>query len=243
MKLFSESISVTNLTKTFSTAASTASNKVEVKAGEKVAFLCQYGGATAPGAWVSATVVNMAHFSVLESTGCTDNGSAVSGATLALGASTANQLYGVNIGVIQVTSALTTAAAVTVCGESIHTTAVGADGETVAAQLSGIINAHSVLSRKVNAFANAGGATGIVTLTPKMGCTGISLLTADASYVVGHKNCIGCIELDVTGLSTNYPKYVGVSLSTVGGATAIRSVDLVKFPAYKPSFAGKSVII
>jgi len=243
MKLFSESLGITNLISVFTTAAASALHKVKVEAGEKCALLCQYGGSTgSTDSFVSAAVVNSATFTLLESTGASLAGSAVSGATLSLGAATARKVRNCNIGIIQVTTDLTTATGLDICGVNIHTsvTGPGRDGEQVSAELASIINANTTLNRKVEAYANLQ-TTGIVTLLPKSGCTGISLISCGASYVVGFRKAIGMIEFEANQLSTNSPKYVGVALTTVNGNAAARSVDLIKFPSYAPSFAGKVV--
>lgn len=244
MQNFNEEYQVVSLLDLYNTAAATSRHKVKVAGGEKIALLCEMGGNSAVGAtFISAAATGVCNFQLLEATAASAAGSAVSGATLSLGVSTANVVgsgAGVAVGVIQVTSDLTTAHVFTVCGSTFHTTLAGPgrNGEDVAATVAYYINNHATLSRFVEAVANNGG-TGIVELWPKPACTGITMETGDASAVMGYRKCQGVINIDVSKLSTTSPKYVGVSLSTHAGATAIRSVKLIRKGINAPAFTGK----
>lgn len=246
MRNFCEEYQVISLLDCFSTKAATSRHKVKVAGGEKIALLCELGGSSAIGAtFVSGAATGICNFQVLEATAASAAGSAVSGATLSLGVSTANVIgsgAGVAIGIIQVTSDLTTGHVFTVCGSTFHTatTGPGRNGEDVATEVAAVINAHSTLSRFVEAVPNLSG-TGIIELWPKPACTGISMETGDASAVMGYRKCQGIINLDVSKLSTTSPKYIGVSLSTYNCATAIRSVKLIKKGINAPAFTGKVV--
>ena len=87
--------------------------------------------------------------------------------------------------------------------------------------------------------------TGIVLIYPDDGQgTGLSCTAANATdFKTRPLSYTGCIELKAESLSTNYPKWIGVTLSTMTNASAERIVDCVRIPSYKPGWSGKSTVI
>ncbi len=246
MEKFNEAYQVISLLDCFTTAAATSRHKVKVAGGEKIALLCEMGGNTAVGTtFISAAATGVCQFQLLEATAASAAGSAISGATLSLGCATANVVgsgAGCAVGVLQVTSSLTTAHVFTICGSTFHTTVAGPgrDGEDVAATVAYYINNHATLSRLVEAV-NGNAGTGIIEIWAKPACTALTMETGDASGVMGYRKCQGVLNVDVSKLSTNSPKYIGVAVSTHAGATAIRSAKIIKRGTHSPGFTGKVV--
>lgn len=223
------------------TAAAT-SEKILVNGGGDFSILCQAGFhstvglAGVAGADYSATkAANAIEFSVVEATAASAAGSVISGATLSLGPATVCVVRGGAISVIQVNSALTTAVVVTINGRDYHTntTGPGRDGENVATELAAVINGRGTNEPLLHYEAVANDlASGLISLRPNddQG-TGLTIVsTAAAGTAVPLPGlCQGVINVQLSKLSSNTPKYIGV---TCGESTGVvgRAVSMVRFP-------------
>ncbi len=235
-----DKINVTPLLRTFTTAAATAIHKVKWTDEDRMLFVCSQGGATAASSALSATLINATTFTLLEATAATANGSAISGAAIVIGPTTAHQVVSAQGLLIRNTSSLTTAQTLEINGISINTTATDASGELTSTRVAAKINAAGI--PHVTAYANYTD-TGLTAVFPSDGLgTGISATSTGGDYQLWVTNSVGAIELNPQSLSTNTPKFIGVTLSTIGGATVVRSVDVIRMPRQNPGFAGKTTV-
>lgn len=227
-----------------SATAAATSEKIRIDGGNDFSILCQAGFHSTVGLsecssnadWSATDAGNAITFSVVESTAASAVGSAIAGATLTLGPSTVCVVRGGAISVIQVNSALTTVVSVTINGQSYHTntTGPGRDGESVATELAAVINGRGTNEPLLHYEAIPNGlATGLITLRPNddLG-TGLTIeSTAAASTMVPFPGlCQGYINVQLSKLSSNTPKYIGVAC---GESTAQvgRAVSMVRFPS------------
>ena len=170
-------------------------------------------------------------FSVYEATSSTSAGSAISGATISLGAATAAVLRGLYDCVIAVTSNLTTTEEITINGFAYHTTLTGPgqDGSDVAAELCNKFNGRSTVQCKIPHYSATcttlgvwAGTSGLVYIYPDdaqaTGLT-ISMAAAGATILPGMNRLQGKISVNGHALSTNRPKWINVTNSTYPGTT------------------------
>lgn len=244
MKNFSEAYTVTPLIGARTTAAANSlMSRIDADEDVSIFIAARFGCSNSTG--ITATAAGWTKFSVREGTAASNAGSVVAGATMVLGALTATHSVGLSRALFRVSSLLTTVAAVTINGVSYQTTrtGVGTDGEVVAALVASAINGNST-SRALPHYKATPNYTdtGLVLVEPIDGAaTGLDVVTtaAGSPYAGLLTHAAGCIELKARSLSTNTPKYIGVSYSTHGaGATAVYSVSLVRKQNYSPSFAG-----
>lgn len=190
---------------------------------------------------------NAVAFSVVEATAASAAGSAITGATLSLGPATVAVVRGCALGMLQVTSDLTTADTLTINGIGYHTatTGPGRDGENVATELAAVLNGETTRSPKMlhyEAIANDMG-TGLISLRPDddLG-TGLTIVTtAAAATIVAYPGYAqGKINVQVSKLSTNTPKYIGVVCGESSGVV-VKTVSLVRYPSGKDAFPGAVV--
>jgi hypothetical protein len=244
MKNFSEAYTITPIIGARTTAAAN-SPMVRIDGAEDVSVFihARFGCSNATG--ISATAAAWTKFSIREGTAASNAGSVITGATMTLGALTATHCAGLSKALFRVSSNLTTASILTINGITYQTTltGVGSSGESVAMQLASAINGNAS-SRGLphyRAVANYTD-TGLVLVEPiDAQATGLDVVTtaAGSTFVGLLTNAAGCIELKAKSLSTNTPKYIGISYSTHGaGATAVYSVSLVRKQTYSPTFGG-----
>lgn len=238
------------------TVASTSQKiRVDRGGGGDFTILCQAGFVSTDGMSAASTIAelsatdagNAIAFSVVEATAASAAGSAITGATLSLGPSTVAVTRGCVMGILEVTSDLTTADTLTINGIAYHTatTGPGRDGENVATELADIINGGTTRSPKLphyEAIANDL-ATGLVTLRPDddLG-TGLTIVTTAAGATIVAYPCYSQGKINIQGskLSTNTPKYIGVICGESSGVV-VRSVSMVRFPTGGDAFPGAVV--
>jgi len=248
MKRISESFRIDPVLTHYTSAAATSLTKVNIGGNVDFGVLCRLMPGTVSTGF-TATEANYALYSVLEATAATANGSVISGATLVLGCATAGQIRGGAAVLLRVTSDLTTATKISINGIDYQTTqtGVGTSGEGVAGKLASAINGNAT-SRKLDhykAVANFSD-TGLILVEPDddMG-TGLTIETTGAgSTIVPYCYSLqGVIEVAAHTLSTNAPKYIGVSISTFAGSSAIvKTADVVRRPSRGPAFPGRVTI-
>jgi hypothetical protein len=245
MKLY-ENFRIEPLMSLSNTAASTTIRKTKWNDEDRMLFVCKFGGASPGGTAMSCTEVNVAQFALMEATASTSNGSLITGGTMSLGPTTAYQVNGGAVALtITLTSAVTTAMNLHLNGIIYHTTLTGPGGagEDVATQLAAIINGKGTWTPLPNYVAVPNfGTTGIVGIFPSNPYgTGLSCTAAATDYKPRSLGFVGAIELNAYSLSTVYPKFVGCVMTTYAGASALRSVDVIRVPNPKPGFSGKTV--
>lgn len=234
-----EKIRVTPLLRTFTTAAASAIHKVKWTDEDRMLFVCSIGGASAASSGVLSSVVCDTTFTLLEATAATANGSAITGATMVIGTSTAHQVRSAVGLLIRNTSGLTTVQTLEINGVSILTTATDASGELTSTRVAAAINKAGI--PHIVAYPNYTD-TGLTAVFPSDGLgTGISATSTGGDYQLMFTQVVGAIELNPETLSTNTPKFIGISLTTINGATCIRTVDVLRIPRTRPAFAGKTV--
>ena len=255
MKYLSDHVSIIPLS-IFQGTVAVTSEKVRVDrgGGGDFSILCQAALYTtaAPGlagttaANQSATKVNNAiEFAVYESTAASHAGSAISGATLSLGAATAYTVRGGVISVIEITSGLTTAETLTINSRNYHsdTTGHGRDGTVVATEVAAILNGRGTNAALLHYEAIANDlASGLVSLRPSDDlATGLTMsATAAGLYRTLPGIVQGCINIQMSKLSTNTPKYIGVITAETTGVCA-KAVSLCRFPTGGGAFPGAVV--
>jgi hypothetical protein len=238
-----EKIRIDPLQLNSATAAAT-SEKIRIDGGKDFSILCQVSFHSSVGLaecssnadWSATDAGNAVAFQVVESTAASAAGSAITGATLSLGPATVCVVRGGVLSVLQMTSALTTAVGITINGMNYHTntTGPGRNGEDVATELAAVINGRGTWEPlpHYEAIANSL-ASGLVTLRPKddLG-TGLTIecSAAAATLVPFPGICQGVINVQLSKLSSNSPKYIGV---TCGESTAVtaRAVSMVRYPS------------
>lgn len=257
MKYLSDYANIIPLTIVQDTVAGT-SIKVKINGGNDFSILCgaQFAATGAIGLPGSTTAdfsaskaANVVSFVVVEATASTAAGSAISGATLSLGPATANSIRGGVIGLFEITSDLTTAVSITINGKDYHTatTGPGRDGTAVATEVAVFLNGGATGATKIDkiphyeALPNAQ-SSGVITLSPDDDmATGLTISASAAGvYRPLGGICQGCINVQLSKLSTNTPKYIGVTISETTGVVA-KSVHLVRFPSANGAFPGAVV--
>lgn len=246
MKRINEYIRIDPIGAAFTTAAGTTVNLLRINNNDNVMVRCFVKcGTVATG--ITATAANYIQFSVVEATAASAAGSAISGATVTLGAATAAQARGLTRALLRVTSNLTTATEVQINGITYRTTltGVGSSGEAVAAQLASAINGKATSEKlpHYRAVANYTD-TGVVLIEPDDdAATGLTIITtaAAATIVPLMLELQGAISIARSKFSTNTPKYIGVSWTTFNGATNVVICDAVRRPTYSPAFPGRVI--
>lgn len=201
-------------------------------------------GATASATGVSATGANAIQFSVYESTAATHAGSAISGATLTLGAATAGVLRGAVDALLQFSSKHTTAEYLTINGIQYGVGTTSADGTVAAAKWASAINGYGSCQKlpHYKAWTSAGnfmGTSGKVYLCADDDqATGldIQMSAANSSGIpVTFWKLQGVIDINAHALSTNTPKFLNVVNSTYAGGTGCLYSFLVRRGAPTPA--------
>lgn len=246
-KRLNEAIRIKPLLTIFTTAAATSSHgKTRIDGSGDFAVLIQVKGSTSASG-VTATAANYWDFTVTESTAASVAGSAITGATLTLGAATAAQVKGAVIGMLKVTSNVSSAVGVVINGITYRTTASGATAANGAAKLASAINGNGTSEKLPHYRAVAEqDNTGIVIIEPDDDKgTGLTYNTTAAAATIAPYmiDLQGVIEIQNSKLSTNYPKYIGITASTFNGATSIITANLLTFPTASPTFPGKVVTV
>lgn len=224
--------------------------------GGDFTILCQAGFcATVHGLSAASTIADLSctdagnaiSFAVVEATAASAAGSAISGATLDLGPSTVAVSRGMVMGMIQVTSNLTTADNLTVNGIAYRTatTGPGRDGSAVATEVAAVLNGETTRSQKILHYTAVANdlATGLITIRPDddLG-TGLTIeaTAGDATYVIFPAFSQGKINVKAARLSTNSPKFIGVTCGESSGVVT-RAVSMVRFPSGADAFPGAVV--
>jgi hypothetical protein len=254
MKYISDYLNIIPLQINQATAAATSAKvRVDRGGGGDFSILCQVGFHTTvdiggcTGGDLSATDAgNAIDFTVVEATAASAAGSAITGATLTLGPATVCVSRGGVISAIEVTSNLTTAVSITVNGRAYHTDTAGPgrDGENVATELAAILNGRGTNEPIPHYEAIANGyTTGLVVLHPTDDqATGLTIVTtaAGSTYRPLPGIAQGCINIQMSKLSSNTPKYIGVVCGESSAAVG-RAVSLCRFPTANGSFPGAVV--
>jgi hypothetical protein len=230
------------------TAAASEVRKIKWGDESKMLFTFGVGGAAVAGGVISATATSIVQFTLTESTASTAAGSAITGATMSLGCSTAYVVRNAEAIALTLTSVVSTTGTFSVNGYSYHCTAVDAatTGEGVASALAAAINGSGTFEKlpHYRAYANFG-ATGVVLIAPDDGYgTGLTCATANATnFKPRVTKYFGAIELRAEALSTVSPKYIGCVVTTYAGASCIRTAEAIRFPSAKPAFAGVTTFV
>lgn len=178
---------------------------------------------------------NVVSFTVVEATSSTSAGSAISGATLDLGCATANTIRGGVIGIVEITSALTTSVDITINNRNFHIGTTGADGTVVATIAANVINGLSTGATAADklphyeVLPNAQ-ASALLTISPDddLG-TGLTISASAAGIWRPLGGMVqGCINVQGSKLSTVTPKYIGVIVSETTAAVS-KSVHMCRF--------------
>ncbi len=235
-------------------AGTSAKIRFDSGGGGDFSILCQAGFVATDGFSAASTIADLSatdagnaiSFAVVEATAASAAGSAITGATLTLGPSTVAVTRGCVMSIVEVTSDLTTAVTITINSRSynLNTTGPGRDGENVATELAAVINGRTTWEPLPHYEAIANDlATGLITLRPKddLG-TGLTIETSAAgSTIVAYPSfCQGKINVQVSKLSTNTPKYIGVTCGESSGVV-VRAVSMVRFPSGNDAFPGAVV--
>jgi hypothetical protein len=201
-------------------------------------------GATASATGVSATAANYVQFSVYESTAATHVGSAISGATLTLGAATAGQLRGAVDALFTFSSKHTTSEYLTINGIRYGVGTTSADGSVANDKWASAINGFGSCQKlpHYRAWTSAGqfmGSTGAVYLCAEDDqATGLDIVMSAAGssgIPVKFYKLQGVIDINGHALSTNTPKFLNVVNSTFNGGTGCFYSFLVRRGAPTPA--------
>jgi hypothetical protein len=250
-KRISELVRITPIMGQYGTGASSAVDPQRYMGGDfSVVVGARFGSTVTLG--VTATAANYVQFSVLESTAASAAGSAISGATVTLGAATAAQARGLITGALSVSSNLTTAVTVNINGIDywVRTAGAGSSGESVAAELSSNINGKSSAAGMpklphYRAVANYS-ATGVVRIEADddLG-TGLTIITTAAASTIAPwmQTVQGVIDIAASKLSTETPKYISLAVTTFNGTTAVFWGQVVRQPSGSPAMPGRVVQI
>ena len=180
----------------------------------------------------SGTAANVVSFAVYESTAATHAGSAISGATVSMGAATAGTLRGLYDAFVIVSSLLTTTQTITINGFAYHTTLTGPgqDGSAVSAELRAKFNGSAAGYPKIPHYkthSTGGGfmeATALLYIAPDDDqATGLTIvMSAVTATIVPYWNKLqGIIDVNAHALSTNRPKFISVRNTTFQGGTSV----------------------
>lgn len=231
------------------TAAATSHRKIKWSPGDyRKLFVCKMQGAPVTGTALSATVAQVSEFKLTEATASTHAGTVITGATLSLGAATAYKPRGADAMYLVVTSVIGSAASFIINGQGFHCGTVDAatTGEGCASALAVAINGGGT-QEKLKHYSAVGNwtNTGIVLIYPDDGLgTGLTCTVANATdFKTRPFSYTGCIELKAESLSTNTPKWIGVTISTQTNASCEQVVDCITFPNYTPAWSGQTTYV
>lgn len=229
---------------TISTVSTNMPGRTRYFGGDVSIYCAVHPGTVAIG--LSASVAGGYDFVVHEATASTGVASDISGATLNLGAATVCQAVGVNRAIVKIASDVATTVGLTVNGITYHTTAVGASAMNGSLKMARALNGYGT-SVKLPHYRAVGDytATDLMLIEPDDEfSTGLTLETsaAAATAVVYMPLLSGCINIAAGKLSTNSPKYLGVSFKPLTGlATGAAGAFLMTHPAANPCAIGKTV--
>lgn len=243
----SEKIRVTPLLVNFSTLAATSLiGKTRLRGHGDFSVLCGVLGGTVSTAR-TATAACKYDFSVIESTAASAAGSAISGATMTLGAATALTLRGAVNAICKVATNLATTVNLTVNGLTYHISTAGATAKNGAVALAEALNGGCTGATAVakvphysaiHTFASAN--LVLLTADDDQG-TGLTITTVTGGVQVFQNHLQGVIDVQLSKLSTNSPKYIGVACTTHAGATGVRYAQLLSRPSAGPAMPGSKV--
>lgn len=246
MKRPLESIRIDPLLGQYGTAAATA-DKVLLNGGQdfSVMIFARVGATLSSG--VSGTAANYIDFAVLEGTAASAAGSAITGATVTLGAATAAQCRGVHTAIVRVSSALATNVTFQVNGISYTIPTAGATAVNGCAKLASAINGNASCQKlpHYKAVPEYAAANQILIEPDDDMGTGLTMITTAAAATIApcFTKLMGCIDVSQAKLSTATPKYIGLSASTFNGTTAVITAFLVRRPSASPCFPGRVVTL
>lgn len=241
-----ESVRITPLGLFFSTAAASAGAGKLKYFGESDVdiYIAVKGGSDASG--ISATSANYFGFSITESTAASQAGSVITNATLDLGATAAFTAKGMIDCVLGVTTDCATTCGVTLNGIRYIGTAVGATALVGGAKLARAINGYGT-SVKLPHYTACGSylAKDQVLVYCDDGCgTGLEgACTAGSGIVVRMTHLAGVVHIPAGKLSTNQPKFLGITASTNATNTSIQSAFAVTYPGYRGGTPGRYTIV
>ncbi len=243
-----EGLRIEPLMSVSNTVVTTSVRKILWTDDVSMGFHCRIGGAAASGTAMSCTAANVVQFSITEATASTHAGSVITGATMSLGIATAYKPRHADALAITMTSAVTTSVKLHINGLEYYCTVsgVGSSGENVAGQIASAINGAGTFTKlpHYSAVPNFSD-TGIVLIYPddSLG-TGLTLATAGATdFKPRALSFSGMIEIQAGALSTNSPKWIGVSISSNAGASCSKACDCIRIPANRPGFSGLTTFI
>jgi hypothetical protein len=210
--------------------------------GDFSVFCCVHGGTLATG--LSASDVGGYGFVLTESSAATVNGSAISGATLNLGAATLMQVYGAPSIILKVATNCATTVGVTINGITYHGTAVGATAGNGGYMLSRAINGYGT-SQKLPHYRACASFTDktLMRIEPEddLG-TGLEVVcTAAGATIVPYMTELqGFINVGAAKLSTVSPKYIGVNVTPLTAlSTGAIGVFMMAYPTGRPAAVGR----
>ena len=244
MERLYEKIRVEPLITCFDTVATVGPRKVKWTPENHMTVVCGLGGSSA-GTAITCTAISLAQYAIYEATASSHAGSAITGATLSLGAATAYKPRSAVWMSLTMTSNVTTAMKLHINGFEYYCTVsgVGSSGEAVAGQIASAINGKGTFTKLPHYSAVANwGSSGIVLIQSDDGQgTGLTLATAGATDFKPYCVFTGAIDIKPGMLSTNTPKYIGISLTTCAGTTSVRWAEAITMPSGRPAFGGKTV--
>jgi hypothetical protein len=241
----SESVRITPLFVDFSTAAATALEaKTRITRQGDFSVLCGIRCSTLATGITSTAAMNY-DWSVIEATAASVAGTVITGATMTLGASTAFQLKSAVNCILKVATNLSTVDGVTINGISYTIPSAGATAANGGAKLASAINGNASCNKlpHYTAIANYMAKDQVlVTADDDLG-TGLTVTSTAGSGVAPRMSHLqGIIDIQVSKLSTNTPKYIGVGCTSLtGDSTSIRYAQMISFPSGRPAFPGVKV--
>lgn len=241
----SEAVRITPILVDFSTAAATSLIGKTLYNGQgNFSVLCGIRASTVTSTGQSGTVAMNYEFSVMEATAATAGGSVITGATITLGAATALTVRGAVRLLVKVASDLATTASLTLNGISYHGTAAGATASNGAKVLAKYINGNLGNSKLPHYMAIADySSANLLLITPDddLG-TGITAVATSGGPQIFLSDLQGVIDVQQSKLSTNTPKYIGVSCTSLTGSdTSVRYAQMLSWPTGKPAYQGVTV--
>lgn len=194
---------------------------------------------------ITATAANVFSYSITESTAASAAGSAITNANLTLGASAAFTARGMVNCCLEVTSDCATTAGVTLNGITYRTTAAGATALTGAAKVARAINGYGTSEELPHYTAigeYASHLTVLVTPSDDQATGLVGSCTAGSGIRVLMTNLQGVVHVPLGLLSTNTPKYIGITAAANTAATSIQSAFLMSYPSVRGGTPGLRTI-
>jgi hypothetical protein len=194
----------------------------------------------------TATAAMWWSFGITESTAATVVGSAITRATVTLGAATAHTMRGGVNAIIKATTDAATSCGLTINGIRYIGTAVGATAMNAGKKLARAINGFgtSVKLPHYMAYGDWGDKDQVLITADDDMATGLTIESTAGSGFMPHMTELqGIIHVPAGLLSTNVPKFIGVSATCLTGeTTSIKSAYMISYPTNAGRTPGQLVL-